>query len=331
MDARKLQKTGGSTFTLSLPKKWVVGSGLKSGDAVFIEAVADGSLVLRPTPGASGAPRTKVLAATEKESRDHLLRKLIGAYIAGYDVIELRFKSEAAQPVRRVAREFTRMVIGPEILEEGRNSLVLQDLSDPREMNAEKCLRRMYMTVRSMHEDALTVVRTRDPALAKDVEQRDEDVDRLYWMVAKQYSLAHLAGPSAAEWTTSGIHDFTIVAKLLERIGDHAERMARAGLDLTADLEPRLLKDLQAASRASLDVLDRAFTALMGGDLDGANEAVDGLAPIQKQADALAHRVGTHKGQELLALGAIVDSICRAAGYATDIAEIAINHVLGKE
>ena len=47
--------------------------------------------------------------------------------------------------------------------------------------------------------------------------------------------------------------------------------------------------------------------------------------------DGLTHRVATRKGEELLALGAIVDSISRTGGYATDIAEIAINHVISQE
>lgn len=332
MEARKLQKTGGSTFTLSLPKGWVVGAGLRAGDTVFVDPHADGTLVLHAKPAAPPTARQKVLEIPAEEARDHVLRKLIGAYISGYDVLELRFKADAGPTVRRVARDFTRMVIGPEILEESRTSLIIQDLSNPAEMSAEKGLRRMYMTARAMHEDALEVLRTRDPALAKDVEQRDEDVDRLYWMVMKQYSLAHLAGPtSAADWRRTGIHNYRLVAKLLERIGDHAERIAVAAASLPGDLEARLLKDLQAASESALGMLDTAFRALMGRDLEAANDAVDRAAGLQKLTDSLTHRVATRKGEELLALGAIVDSIHRTGGYASDIAEIAINHVLSQD
>src|SRR5437867_3421075 len=96
--------------------------------------------------------------------------------------------------VRKVAREFSHMVIGPEVIEESRNAVVIQDLSDTAELSAEKCLRRMHLIVRAMHEDALEALRTHDEALARDVAQRDQDVDRLYWMVAKQYNIAHTAG-----------------------------------------------------------------------------------------------------------------------------------------
>jgi phosphate uptake regulator len=269
---------------------------------------------------------------TSGEPRDHLLRQLIGAYIAGFTRVEVRFKQNEGPSVRRVVRDFSRMVIGPEILEETRTSIVLQDLSNPGELSAERCVRRMYLSVRSMHEDAMEVLRRRDAALAKDVAQRGEDIDRLHWMVEKQSSLAQLAGPSgAAEWRGTGIHNFRLVAKLLERIGDHTERIAAAAIGMRGDLGTRLLRDLNGASAAALEILDRAFKALMARDIEAANDAVDRTMGLERQADALTHRVAGHKGEDLLALGAIVDSIRRTGGYAADIAEIAINHVSSLE
>ena len=332
MEARKLQKTGGSTFTLSLPKGWVIASRLKAGDTVFVDEIPDGTLAIRAKPSEPAGPRAKMIDVGALGSREHLLRSLIGAYIAGYDVLEVRFRAEAGPGVRRVVRDFTRKVLGPEIIEEGRTAIVVQDLSRAADLSAEKTLRRMHLTVRAMHEDAMAAVRTRDPELTRDVEQRDEDVDRLYWLVEKQYSLAHLGGPaSAAEWRRTGIHDYRLVAKLLERIGDHAERIALAARSLETDLEPKLVRDLQGASQAALSVLESAFSALMAGDVAAANEAVDRAKALAGTLDGLTHRVSAHKGEELLALGEVMDSIRRTGGYAADIAEIAINHVLARE
>src|SRR3990170_4092754 len=104
MDARKLQKTGGSSLAIALPKKWAVASGLRAGDTVFLEPLADGSLAVRPREMPSGGGRRKTLAVGEEEPRTHLFRRLIGAYISGFDVIELKFPPEIALAVRRVAR-----------------------------------------------------------------------------------------------------------------------------------------------------------------------------------------------------------------------------------
>src|SRR5207245_6063944 len=105
--------------------------------------------------------------------------------IGGFNDVEIPCRPEMGPFVRRVARDFSRMVIGPEVIEETGNSVVIQDLSDTAELSAEKCLRRMHLTVRAMHEDAIEALRTHDEALARDAAQRDQDVDRLHWRVAK--------------------------------------------------------------------------------------------------------------------------------------------------
>lgn len=333
MEARKLQLTGGSTYVVSLPKKWVTTAGLKAGDTVFLEAEADGSVSVRPRPAEKGAVRTKVFEEKSEEHREHLLRKLIGAYITGYGHIEIRFPADKGPFVRRVARDFCRMVIGPEIIEETRNAVLIQDLSDPSELSAEKGLRRMYMSVRAMLEDAVQALKTRDEVLAKDVVQRDQDVDRLYWMVAKQYHLAHM-GPAAGGDTQAkvGIHNQRLVAKLLERIGDHAERIAGTYAVLgEKGFEPRLLKEVEAARDSSVAILDKAFNALFSADIDSANEAVDALGPHLRLIAGLNHHVANKRGEELLALAAVIDSLDRSASYGVDIAEIAINHAVSRD
>ena len=328
MEGRKLQLTGGSTYVVSLPKRWVVGAGLKAGDTVFLETAPDGSVNVRPQPAEKAAARRKIFEEKGGEVREHLLRKLIGAYISGFGLIEIRFRPESGPFVRRVARDFCRLVIGPEIIEETRTMVLVQDLSDPSELSSEKCLRRMHLSVRAMLEDAIQALKTRDAALARDVSQRDQDVDRLYWMVAKQYHLAHTAPQGTGERPSeTGIHTHRLVAKLLERVGDHAERIASTYDVLVGerDLDPKLIKEFETANASATAILDKAFSALMSGDVDLANEAIDARVQHQKLIDALSHHVSSKKGEELLALGAIVDSLSRTASYATDIAEQAIN------
>ena len=327
MEGRKLQLTGGSTYVVSLPKPWISATGLKPGDTVFLEPMPDGSISVLPRAGEKPALRRKVFEEKGDETRDHLLRKLIGAYISGFGLIEIRHRPETGPFVRRVAREFCRMAIGPEIIEESRTSMLIQDLSDPAELSPEKSIRRMYMTVRAMLEDAVVALKTKDETLAKDVAQRDQEVDRLYWLVAKQYHLAHMTPTGTPDARTRiGLQNDRLVAKLIERVGDHAQRIAEASLLVgERTLDPKLLKGFEAASAASVAIFDKAFTALVTQDIDLANEAVDARGPLQKMIDGLSHHAAAKKGEELVALAMIADSVGRAGSYATDIAEIAIN------
>jgi phosphate uptake regulator len=328
MEGRKLQLAGGSTYLVSLPKRWVTNAGLKAGDTLFVETESDGTVSVRPRAGEKPAIRRKVFTEKGVEAREHLLRKLIGAYISGFGLVEVRFPPDRGPFVRRVAREFCRLVIGPEVIEETRNSIVIQDLSDPSELSSEKCLRRMHLTVRAMLDDAVLALKRSDSSLAHDVALRDQDVDRLYWMVAKQYNVAHTQPLTASEDPgPRAIHGNRLVAKLLERIGDHAQRIAET-YPVVSDgkmLDPKLAKDIEEAETSAVGILDRSFQSLITGDIDAANEAIDALVHHQKLIDALSHRVSTRKGEELLAFGTIVNSLGRAASYSADIAEQAIN------
>ena len=47
-ETRKLQITGGSTYVLSLPKKWVTQSGLEKGSPLLVRQQEDGALTILP-------------------------------------------------------------------------------------------------------------------------------------------------------------------------------------------------------------------------------------------------------------------------------------------
>ena len=329
MELRKLQRTGGSSYALSLPKQWVKAVGLHKGDSVFLEWLSDGTMAVSGKPFAPKGERRKVIEVKEEERDEHLLRKLIGSYILGYDIIEVHSAPEELPMARKVIRNFTRMTIGPEIVEETKKSITTQDLSDLSDLSVEKCLRRMHMTARSMHEFAIEAVAAGSEESAKEVMRKDEDIDRLYWMVARQYGLSRLnRSLTMTDATRVGMYDASLVARLLERIGDHAAKIAGAAVVIGGKVDRRLTKELEDVSRSALEILDVAFASYLAADVDSANAIIDKAPRLEKTVEDLAHRCARHEGEELLALGIITDSISRTSGYSTDIAEIAINRAM---
>lgn len=329
MEGRKLQLAGGSTYLVSLPKRWVVTSGLKAGDTVFVETGHDGSVSIRPQSNGRAELRRKVVDERYGENAEHLLRQLVGAYVSGFGLIEIRCPPEHSTFVRNVAREFCRRVTGPEIVEESAESVVVQDLLDTSDLNVDKCLRRMELTVRAMLEDALTALRNSDASLVGNVELRGHDVERLYWMVAKQHHLAHFEPVTTGSNGASGT-DYLLVARHLERIGSHARRMASVLPDLAGSkgLDPKVGREIDAARASLVDLLDHAFTALVTRDVPLANETIDARDAHDRRVDLLLRHVATKRGAELLALGTVVDSLHRIAAYASEIAEQGIDIAL---
>jgi len=328
VESRKVQKTGLSTITVSLPKDWVTSNKLKAGDQVNLEVMTDGSLTIDPKERKRREPIRKAVPVDKGEPSEHLTRKLIGAYLAGYNIIEVRSKERMDLDTKHAVKDFARLVIGPEVIEETSNTVILHDLSDPVELPQRKCVRRMHLIVDSMHRDAISAFGEGDLDLAKDVLDRDQDVDRLYWMTVKQYNLIQ-KDRSLADKIGVDIYDsmsLMLVARMMERIGDHAEKIARhamgqegkkvSGKDYTA------IKEL---SEESLDILTKAVESFFLRDIAASNTAIDRAEELAGQAERLMPELQAGLGKAAVTKTSILDSVIRTIMYSTDIAELAIN------
>ncbi len=328
-ESRKVQITGGSTYIVSLPKSWVREKEIDAGDSLILVPQEDGSIVVSPEREYEKKANVKVLDIKD-ETPDSLIRSLIGTYMAGYSKIELHSKEGMEPELRRAIMRFTRMVIGPEVIEESEKRVILKDLIDPSEFSQRKGLRRMYLIVKKMHEDAMEAFETQNEKLAKDVIDRDPDVDRLYWMITKHYNML-LSNPRLIENLDISIErslSYMLVSRAMERIGDHAVRIAENIIELSDGFESDIKEDIESESELSLEILERSAEAFFKEDLDGANSAIELREDLSDINDRLMGKVKEEKKENLTPLSYILESISRTGSYATDISEISINYIM---
>ncbi len=328
MESRKVQITGGSTYIVSLPKPWIKERGIKAGDPIWVSILQDGELLLSHKLKKEKVTRKKILKI-DKETDEHLIRKLIGMYIAGYNTIEIRSKT-IGPTKRRAIRDFTKMVVGPEIIDEDDKCVVLQDLLNPGEFSQIKGLRRMYLLVKSMHEDAITAFKKREKNLAKDVILRDGDVNRLDWMIAKQYNLILNDSDIAKSIGVSSEKslNYMLISRIIERIGDHATKIAEGILLLDGlKIDDKIVKEIVEESTISLKILEKSMNAFFSENLDEANEAIDLSDKLNRMSDALMRKIREQESDVVVSLASVIESVRRTGLYATDISEIAINYI----
>ncbi|MDW5563121.1 MAG: phosphate uptake regulator PhoU [Methanomassiliicoccus sp.] len=331
VESRKVQKTGLSTITVSLPKDWVASNNLKAGDQVNLEVMADGSLSVDPKERKKREPVRKIVMVEKDDTPEHLSRKLIGAYLAGFNIIEVRSKERMDLDTKHAVKDFARLVIGPEVIEETANTLVMHDLSDPVELPQKKCVRRMHLIVDSMHRDAITAFIEGDGSLARDVIDRDQDVDRLYWMTVKQFNLIQ-ADRSLAERIGVDIYEsmsLMLVARMMERIGDHAEKIARHALEVENKKEcERELGKMAALSKDALDTLRESIECYFLREINASNATIDRAEGLVRQAEQLIPELQGLPGKGAATKTSVLDSVVRTMMYSTDIAELAINEAM---
>ncbi len=324
-ETRKVQVTGGSTYTVSIPKGWATDNGVSAGSEVAFYPEGD-SLFLTPQ---TGDERTEGTLDISDLSGEELRRAVMTMYVSGFDIIGLE-SGRITTDQRRTIRESTQGLVGLEVLEETRDRVVIRDLLDSSELSIHNAVTRMRLIALSMLGDAVEALAEDDADLAADVVQRDDDVDRL-WLVVSRIFRATIRTPKAAE--ELGVprevcFDYHSAARQLERVADHATKVAH----LTREFEGTPPEDVRAALEELHDdavgVVERGMDALFVDDsaeatrlANDARESVPGIDARAREIDPLLRDLDPARAQML---GLVVDSLSRAADYGGNVAETAL-------
>lgn len=335
MDIRRVQLTGGSSYVITLPKEWIKSLNIKKNDPLGINIQSDGTLLITPEITQERLQKVKEFDASHITKQSYLLRKLIGAYIAGYTSIKINTTSRMPTSVRQVIRTFTQATIGQEVVEETDTYIVLKDLLNPTEMPLDRTIKRMHIIVKGMHQDAMHALKNRDKKLAEDVISRDNDIDRLHWLVARQYNIL-LQNVSLAEKMNITIEmasTYFLISRIIERIGDHIVRITQniSNLVNNSSLDKKIIDHILVASNLSIDILNKSIGSFFKKDIKASNETIELVEKLEKLCEEINTLALQQKGIVAISIGYIVESIRRVGEYAEDISENVINYLVTEE
>ncbi|MCX6688575.1 MAG: phosphate uptake regulator PhoU [Methanoregula sp.] len=335
MEIRKVQFTGGSSYVITLPKEWIEQEKIKKNDPIGVEIQPDGTLLVTKATEAEPLQRIKEFSLEGMiTDPSYLFRLLIGAYISGYTTIIIRSNERLPPFVRMVVRDFTQMTIGQEVIEETDTGITIKDLLNPIEMPFINTIKRMYVIVKTMHEDAMTGLITKNRALVQDVTARDNDVDRLHWLIARQTNmiLSHVVLSKKMGLSPGMAVHYYIISRIIERIGDHAERIVDNALPLLdKDLDPKILDRIVKASELSVAIFDRSIVSFFNNDIKKSNRNIESVQTLESLCEDLNNLVIQQETLDAIALGHIIESVKRAGEYSADISENVINYLVEEE
>jgi phosphate uptake regulator len=324
METRKVQVTGGSTYTVSLPKEWATENGVSAGSVVEFHAEGD-SLLLSPK---SDEDRTEGALDVAGLEDPQLTRAVMTMYVSGFDIINLQTgRIDAAQ--RRTIREAAQRLVGLEVIEETSERVTLQDLLDSSELSIHNAITRMRLVSVTMLSDAVDALIEDDRNLAHDVMERDDDVDRLWYMISRVFRTV-LRDPTAASdigLDREACFDYQSSARQLERIADHATKIADLTLEVD-DIDAEIAEGLTTLRDDAIEIPELAMDALLAEDPDEATrlagEARENLPAIDDQTRTVDELIRRQESQEAQVLGLVVDSLSRTGDYGANIAESAL-------
>ncbi len=330
MDIRKVQMTGGSSFIITLPKDWVNRMGVEKNDSLGIIQQNDGTLLI--TPEASKRfERTKVINVDDIIDGAYLFRLLVGAYVMGFHQIQLRSSKRTSPMVRERIRDFTQTAMGFEVMEEDSREIVLKDLLNPEQMPFERTLGRMITLVSSMHRDAIRSFLKKDVDLAENIGFRDKDLDRLHWLISRQYSMmmedVTMVGRMGVGRLES--HIFYLLSRILERIGDHAVRISNVVPRLVnEELEAKTLDHISHLNEESMSLLEDIENGWKENDIRCINNIIAKLNGLHDRIAEVEWSSMKLDTETAISLNQITSSMKRTTDYSTDMCETLINNMM---
>lgn len=324
MQERKVQLTGGSTLTVSLPKEWANDTGVASGDTVrlfpdktrmVIEPAAVNDELKTATVGLTGA--------AEMEVR----RSILAFYTSGFSSITLT-DTTGFDRNRRVVAETARKLIGLEIVEATETEIVLKNLLNARTVSVAHSTEQMQQVALSMHDDAVAALLAGDRQRAEHVAERDNQVDRLYAMVSRHFQRA-LENPVNAEeldLERLQLYDYQTTARQFERIADHAVKLAGLTDRFEQPLPADLARQINTVGERSRDITAQAASSLLAaGDTEMAHDALDRRDALLEEITTIERRLHEAAVPESHLIALVLDSITRTAEYGGNIAETSLN------
>jgi phosphate uptake regulator len=213
MKIRKLQKTGGGTYTISLPKQWIP-ENVKKGNKAYLNRTENNiQLYLKKE---EEPEKRFVLRSSGNIKTDK--RKIVSAYLRNFEIIEIKDLENPGE-----VQEFvTNNLIGLEVSEISDTAIKCNDLSKPDKLPSENGLRRMCHTISSM-------LNTLEQSPSK-LDKMDNILDKYYLLIVKQLNMS-IKHPEVKEnleiERNTQIIEYRLIAKSIERIGDHIVEISK--------------------------------------------------------------------------------------------------------
>jgi phosphate uptake regulator len=328
---RKIQLTGKSTFTISLPRDWITRYGIDQGDELNILEQADGTLLI--SKEALSALKVKeIVIDTDKINDINLLEKIIiSKYLAGYSKITIRSRSELDSKVRKAISTTVANLSGLEIIHEGDKEVEARELFIRGEFPLDKLLRRAHLNARLMQVNAVEAFTDGDTERATDVIEREKDVDRLYFLIRREIVSA-LENPTYLKELNLKPQEVLYiypVAKSLEKIADHCEGISKSCLELKGKkIDSETNAYLQKYSQQAIEIHTQAIQAFISKKMELAFKAIKIFEKLRNQLND--KKITRQKSNEIdveVQLNDVERHLDRICGYGLDIAEMAIDRI----
>ncbi len=280
---RRLQKIG-SSILVTLPKEWVDANNLSKSNQVEIETGQDS---LSISVNKENRPTKELVISYPLPKAENIVANITGAYLLGYDTIQINSKSIIPGEDREKIRDSMRRLVGMEIIEEGSSKINMQFLLDTTTLNPEKILKRISSIALGMYEDLSNGLISDDKSNLQTLSKRDVEVNRQYFLLVRliRSTLVDKRLANIFNLENIDVLDYRVAANLLENVGDTIVELA--DLIYNSSLPKELLKRIFIVVQNFNGLAEKSINAFTKSDRILAIEAIASHKEFQKKLSKL--------------------------------------------
>lgn len=204
---------------VSLPKEWIDANNLGKSSQVEIETGQDNISI---SANKETRPTKELQITYPLPKEENIVADITGAYLLGYDIIQINSKSTVPGEDREKIRNSMRRLVGMEIIEEDASHINMQFLLDATTLNPEKILKRMSSIALGMYDDTSNGLILDDKSNLQSLSNRDVEVNRQYFLLVRliRSTLVDKRLANAFNLENIDVLDYRVAANLLENAGD---------------------------------------------------------------------------------------------------------------
>lgn len=315
IETRKIYFSGGNSYIVTLPKRWVEENGLRAGDAIVMQI---GKQSLNIMPQIAGRVKKEAAIDTEDLNMDALARRIISYYLAGYDSLRVKIYNKEHRRAVDIASD---ILVGTEILEDTGKEVYVEVFLDENRFKTKNILERISNTCTTMLSDFCLALKDYNEYLCNSIIMREKEIDKLHFLVLRKLnSVRHPDISHTITITHREVLGYWSFTRRFERIADHATNMSRCLLQLE-----RSIPEFCEIAEPTLEMLKSSSVSFFRKDVELAETVLEEFNKIRKIEEKLYGQIMNQKVEDALLVKSILDSITRIAAYSADIAEISIN------
>lgn len=288
---RRLQKIG-SSILVSLPKEWVDANNLDKSSQVEIETGQD---TISISANKENRPAKELVISYPLPKEENIVADITGAYLLGYDIIQINSQSIIPGEDREKIRNSMRRLVGMEIIEEDASKINMQFLLDTTTLNPEKILKRMSSIALGMYDDVSNGLISDDKSNLQTLAKRDVEVNRQYFLLVRliRSTLVDKRLANIFNLENIDVLDYRVAANLLENAGDTIVELA--DFIYNTSLPKEILKKIFLVVQNFGGLAEKSINAFTKPDRILAIEAIASHREFQEKLSNLRSTIESKK------------------------------------